>query len=513
MDKHKNVVTLIAGIVLLLIMATASFGYAEEVIPSFREENHLGKAEIEKVNRENTEKDSKTIIKESKDNNKKIILKDEAEKIGKSIFKEYCKIDINKTTPIKTSDLMDNNYEITLGSDLGKSKIKLNKYGDIINIYVPIKKDTMSKTYNIDVDKNREFLENFFKEYYKDNYKNLKVTLTNKKPLGGNISEYKLQRVHNDIDVVEEGGSVYINNEDIKIIQFDMKWSSIDFEEEKGKTLNKQEAFDILKESRVIEPIYVNNNNKYSVDFLLNEDKEYTIDVGKRDVKDFLKTEYIVKNNISKSIDNLNNKAKTKEEIEQISLDIISKIVNKKGRTLPIKEVEENSKSLIRNVVVTEDKERYYIEYDSKTFKVVNIYKYGYSTKETKNFKPIEFEKAYEKAVKSIGALYSEEFNNLNLKQKEYSLMNSRVYNFNFNREENDIKVEDQYIAVSIDAITGEILSIFLEWNNESQFDKASKHKIDREMDKYLNKLKGKYKYINENGIGKLYYTLKKEEK
>lgn len=511
MEKKKSILSLLIGITLILIMLFSYFGYIEK---SVKVENNLGNsnkitdAKVEKINMKDIEKTSRTVVQNSNYKSKDTISKDKAESIAKESLKQYSKINISEDTPIKVSELIEDIYEIAVGQENGRSKVKINAQGEVLNIYTPVLKSGISRNYNINVDKCREIVENFLKKYHEDKLKDINITLTDNKGLGDNILEYKLQRIHDDIEVLEEGGSISIDGEKQKIVAFDIKWSKINFEEEQGKRLTDKEAINILKKSKVIVPYYMNNGESYTLSFDSNEQEKYAIDVSKREVENAVKSEYQVKKNTTKSIKNLNGEPKTKEEVGEISVNIIDELFNKKGKSLPVSEIEENGKKLIRCVVVLDENKRYYIEYDSKNFKVINLYKYGYDTKEGKSSDTVTFEKAYKTAIEAIGLIYKEEIKNVNFLQKEDELMNNKVCNFTFNREVNKIKVKDQYISVSVDMVTGEILSIFLHWNEEGKFEDIGEAKLQEGINQYLKDLKGKYTYINENELGKLYYIL-----
>lgn len=517
MSKNKKIIPLAIGVALLLAIIPVFFGSTEGSIVDMLkgQKSDSNRVKVEKIERKNNKYAvAKTIVKNNKNQKETNLTLEEAEKKAKDILEEFFMVTISNETPIKTEEIVDRVFETTLGNNDGNGsmyKVKIRKDGFLISANGVLTKESVSKNYEVDVDKSKELVEKFMKKHTEHLNSNINLTLTKSSNTQNNILNYKLQRVHNNINVVEEGGNIVVDAEKMKLISFNSTWSNIDFEEEVGKKLNKKEAINILKKSDRVSPIYINSGENYVLDFSLDTGDEYIIDVSKREVKSIFKDEYTVKGNVQGKIKNLNSEIKTKEEVEAVSKDIIKVLTGKEGTAKSTKIIEENGKRLIRSIIGAPLGERYYVEYDSKTFQVMNIYKYGYDTLEKSNFTPIEFNEAYKKAVESIGLIYNKELKNLDLNQREYDLSNSRVYNFTFNRLHNKLKVKDQYISVNVDAITGEVLSIFLEWKNQSKFDNSRKGDIEKAKESYLDSLKGEYVYINENGIGKLYYILKEK--
>lgn len=518
MNNKKKLITLGIGAALLLTIIPSSLGYAEEGVKGTKGDNINGlieKLKIEKL--ESSKKDSiipKTILRDEKIKEKKLITKNEASGISKSIAEKYLGIKIVNTMPIKTEE-EDEGFETKISSDVNDEKrysIKLDKYGEVLNIYTHIGEKEISKNHSIDVNKSKKVVNDFLEENAKDKLDHIEVILM-KNSNQSDVLNYKLKRVYKGVEVIGEGGLISVDGENFNIVSYDMKWSNLSFEEEIMKKMNKIEAINILKESNAINPVYIDSGKGYVLDFVLNETnegEEYVIDVKEKKMKNLLNNEYTVKEGIPKGIENLNSKPKSKDDVKEISINIIEKLTGKKGRSLPVKVVEESGKRFIRSIVATTDVERYYVEYDEKTFNVLNIYKYGYDTTKKEEFKAIDFNDAYKRAVTAIGLIYNKEFKNINLNQTEYDLVgNARVYSFKFKRIYKNIDVNDQYIAVNVDAITGEVLSVFLEWNSKSTFDSLGKREVEEKRDKYLKKLEGHYVYISENNIGKLYYILK----
>ncbi|KMT21118.1 YcdB/YcdC domain-containing protein [Clostridium cylindrosporum] len=514
MSKKKKIIPLAIGTALILTIIPSSLGYAEESIGAMlrgkQDYTQLNnQVKVEKAKKSISES-ANTIFKNEKNNKKDLISKQDAEKISREVLEDYFKANISNDTPVKVEEKADGIFEITVdvnGDKGGRYKVKIDKYGSIKSAYSPSKTESVSKNSSINVNESKKLINEFLKKYEADKINDINIILT--KNNHNNILNFKLQRLHNNIEVVEEGGSISVDSEDMKLLSFDISWSNAIFEEEVGKKINKKEAVNILRKSDAILPLYVGYGNKYILDFKLSTDEEYIIDVNKRAIKDIFKDAYTVKENISSGIKNLTNTPKTKKEVESVSLDIIKRLTGKDGRALPIKVINENGTNLIRSIIATKSGERYYVEYDAKSFEVLNIYKYGYETVERGNFKPIEFKDAYKKAITAMALIYNKELKNINLNQNEYELSDSRVYSFNFNRVYNDIDVKDQYISVNVDAITGEILSVFIEWNKNSKFDDANKKTVENKREKYLESLEGEHVYINENGRGKLYYVLK----
>lgn len=514
MNKKKKVIPIAVGAALLLTIIPSSFSNAKGSITSKLTDNTVENSQIkiEKLDKKDSgNKVSKTLIKGENDKNEVTLTINEIEEKARDILEEFLKINITNEEAIKTEEIDNGIYLTTARNNGSDIKIKINKKGFVINVDSDFKEDNISKNYKLDVDKSKELVEKFLEKHASHLISNIDLTLTKNSNSQNNILEYKIQRVHNNVKVVEEGGSIIVDGEKMKIISFNSNWSSIDFEEELGRKLNKKDAINILRESSDFKPNYINNGTKYKLNFNLNPGEEYIINVNKREIKNIFKDEYTVKGNVVGKIKSLNSEVKTEEEAEKVSVDIVKAITGKTGKVKSTKTIKENGKSIIRSIIETESKEKYYVEYDSKTFKVLNIYKYGYDTLEKSSFNPIEFKEAYKKAVVSIGLIYNKELKSLNLNQKEYELNKSRVYSFTFNRLHNKLNVEDQSIGVNIDALTGEVLSVFLDWNNKSTFDDSGKKDIEKASEKYLSNLKGEYVYINENGIGKLYYILREK--
>ena len=217
--------------------------------------------------------------------------------------------------------------------------------------------------------------------------------------------------------------------------------------------------------------------------------------------------EYIVEKNNTKSLKDINKKSKSNDELKKLSEEIVYSITDKKGQAISAKLINENNKKFIRCVVLNK-KEKHFVEYDEKGNKVLNMYKDNSLDNKSKN-KNIDFEQAYKKAIRCVGLIYNDKTKKLNFNQVEKDILNEETYNFIFNRIHNDIEIKDQYISININGKTGEVDSMFIEWNDNSEFNDSKINNIENTKKEYMQSLKGSYIYINEYGTGKLYYSLK----
>ena len=486
-----------------------SYSYAKESIGEIFDfkkisVNSIDNIKIKKLSSSIENNVNKVATKKDK-NEKDEIGVDEAKQITKDLLKEFFKVDLSNVK-LRCSEELNNIFEV-FGDVNGENKyvVKINKKGIVLYAYLKDELKANSKS-KLNVDESKKLVEKFIEEYLSHQKSDIKLVLTNRSNNSNNL-HYKIQRTFNNIPVLEEGGEIVLDQTGERFLSLNINWSNINFEKELTNKLTKNEAINILSKSKEVSPYYVKKKNEYVLDFVVEKGKEYLIDVNANKIKSLFESEYIVEKNNTKSLKDINKKSKSNEEIKKLAEEIVYSLTEKKGKAISAKLINENNKKFIKCVVLSK-KEKYFIEYDEKGNKVLNIYKDGDIETKIKN-KDIDFETAYKTAIKSVGLIYNDKVKNLNFTQAEKEILNGASYNFVFNRIYNDIDVKDQYVSVNINGKTGEVDSMFIEWDDNSKFNNSKINNIENIKKEYLQNLKGNYIYINEYGTGRLYYSLK----
>ena len=155
------------------------------------------------------------------------------------------------------------------------------------------------------------------------------------------------------------------------------------------------------------------------------------------------------------------------------------------------------------------EKIQVYMNIDAKT-KQINYVNMYYGENDEKEFEPIiTWESGFNKSLDVISKYHSDKIKNLKydqelVKYEEEKVKNERTYYYNFPRVENGIVFDGNYIRVAIDAKTGEVSSINVNWYNDAEFEKldklyGEKEILDKIKENYYSNLKYVYVDVNTN--------------
>ncbi|MEF9952150.1 MAG: hypothetical protein RR840_01925 [Clostridium sp.] len=509
MSKNKKMIPILLAASLTVAVIPITSSYAEESLGfGFNSSNISSKIINDNINIKKVDREDGSgftnVIETFNKSSRNTINENQAKDIALTIFTNYCSINVSSGDSLSLRK-EDNDYIVSIKGD--KRYIRIANNGLIKAINAGKVENNHSANYSKDINRSKDLVEKFLDEYLKEEKDSIRTVLTTENNNSGNYICFNLQRYQNNIKVLGEGGSIIIDASDYTIKGFNLVYNEIGFEKETFSKLSKEKAIGIVEASSQNGSKYIKNKDKYELDFSLRDNRDYLIDVKSQSLKDDIFNEYTIEGNI-------NIKKKIKESLKDISEgdktseNIVSGLTGYKVNSVKTSSIKENKRELLRSEVTTEEGIIYYVEYSLTSLQFLNVYQFGYDTVEKKKSPKIGFEKAYKSALSTIGFLYGSKIDRLTLSQSESDMKESTVYTFTFNRIEDSIPVDGQYISINIDAKTGQVLSSLIEWSGELQLEKANKRYIQKKRRDYLEKLKGQYVYINENNRGKLYYKL-----
>jgi predicted small secreted protein len=231
------------------------------------------------------------------------------------------------------------------------------------------------------------------------------------------------------------------------------------------------------------------------------------------------------------------NKKLTREEAEVYAEKIVKEIYGDKINIerIAYEEEEYYHNSDARKVWradFADEKRRYFgfLEIDAKTGQIIRIDRFEHRD-DYENFEPkITFKQTHKNSLELIAKYFPNEIKNIETQQTEYDSehyvngvkVQQRQYHFHFQRVEDGIKVDDNYISVEFDIKTGKLNSLDCRWNYDINFPNM-KNAITEEEAKhlYLEKFHPVLMYTkintssdNENPIieNKMIYKLEADE-
>ncbi|MEF9952536.1 YcdB/YcdC domain-containing protein [Clostridium sp.] len=509
MSKSKKMLPILLAASLTVAVIPITSSYAEETLGFGFQKNNVStkiisdNIDIKKVERSNDNGFSK-VVESFKESSRNLISEAEAKSIAIDILKKYTNQAVSGEDDLSLR--VENNSYI-LGIKGSNKYIKISNKGIVNVINTGKAENTHSAPNSKDINKSKKIVESFLKDYFSDEHENIRSVLTSENNTSGNNVCFSLQRVYNNVEVLGEGGSVVIDARDYTIKSFNMIYSNISFEKETFGRISKEKAIDIVEKSSQNGSKYIEDSGVYKLDFALRDNRDYLIDIKDGALKDDVFNEYTVDGKIS-SKGKIKDQLKSSSESDNVSRDIVVGLTGYEVVSCNSSDVTENKNKLIRTEVITKEGYKYFVEYDKDSLKLLNVYQSEFESIDKKLSKKISFENAYKNALSALGFLYSSKVEELLLTQSEGDIKESTTYTFKFNRAEDNIPVDGQYICVNIDAKTGQILSSIIQWSENIEIEKSSKRYVQKKRREYLEKLKGQYVYINENNLGKLYYKL-----
>lgn len=149
--------------------------------------------------------------------------------------------------------------------------------------------------------------------------------------------------------------------------------------------------------------------------------------------------------------------------------------------------------------------------------RVLNYNKYKFYTvwDESRKLPTISKDSGYEIATEFINKIASDIAENLSYEPTSTHLnVNSKFYDYNFTRIENDIPFYDNNVNVSVDNTTGEVTHYYCNWTNDLDFpDKADIIALEQAQETFKEELgfkltyKLKYDYTDNSSTPYLVYT------
>lgn len=333
-------------------------------------------------------------------------------------------------------------------------------------------------------------------------------------------------RLVNNLEFLDNKIIIDIDNVDGSLIQYRIIWNYGQVPKKNTKVFSMKDANSLLMDKlkvdkeyiavvdddtrkiQEIKLIYVPAYNYYPlVDGLTGKyikvDKDshfYTFDIS------FDEKQNIYRKSLNVISDKIDKKTAEKKAIE-----IAKAYINEK---LEIEEIryEANSQGyrhMGKNIWEIELKKesapkyRTYCEItlDADTGKVINFNTYSRNEQDyDKDSKIIEASSAYKKAIETIAGICPEKIREINTLQRKFKDdTDRRMFYFSFKRKVNGINYTRDGITVQIDAHTGEVLDVFIKWDENVKFPKAVGLLDEKKaLDIYKETLQCKLSYMYE---------------
>lgn len=471
------------------------------------------------------------------------ISKEKAKTIAKDAIKKYFGTEINEDFKC---NITQDSYE-----RYGKAKAywnvnwNLNTYDSNIYLHASINAEDgtiksismndqnaegKSKIPTITFDEAKEISGKFANKINSKKIKESKLDNDNwsKSTQYSNSYEFTYSRIVNGIKFEDNNIKITVDGVSGKVVNYNFTWDDdLQFPSSTNNVISKTKANNIFKNDLTSQIVYERFRNKYQ--YQDNENKKNvklvfdnsfekgTIINGagkylNEDNKDNVKTETVQLNENEQK--EFYKKAKTiskrSKPLEKSEVKVIMEniIIGMFGKGYIIEEYQYNDnefqeKSSWRAYFKKEGKDKKVVEsgsisIDALTGQIISIYKDYDDYRYEEKFKPaMNWKEGYYEAITALAEYLPDKIKNIELKQNheinidiEKDDIPERRYNYSFTRIENDIPYNNNNIRVQIDAKTGDICNINVNWEEDVVF-QSPKGNIGKDKTKEI--LFGKY--------------------